>query len=129
MNQWIRIISGVQLAKRQILNDLYVCIIIHTMWIARLIKSEWRFGGERLRYRQNWDNFLGIYKLVIVDTTAAPVMQSAALFLFANYFSRYRMCWQLLCCNSLLTQIREGVAWSWDDYFELFLLRGENESK
>ena len=30
--------------------------------------------------------------LVIVDTTAAPAMQSAALFLFANYYSRYRMC-------------------------------------
>ena len=31
-------------------------------------------------------------QLVIVDTTAAPAMQSAALFLFANYYSRYRMC-------------------------------------
>ena len=34
--------------------------------------------------------FVEIDKLVIVHTTAAPVMQSAALFLFANYHSRYR---------------------------------------
>ena len=40
------------------------------------------------------------------------------------------MCWLLLRCNSLLTQIRKGVAWIRDDYFELFLLcQGENESK
>ena len=44
------------------------------------------------------------------------------LFLFANFYGRYRMCWLFLCCNSLLIQIRKGVAGIWDDYFELFLL-------
>ena len=33
-----------------------------------------------------------IYILVIVHTTAAPARQSAALFLFANYYSGYRTC-------------------------------------
>ena len=76
----------------------------------------------------SWYVTYALIILVIVVTTAAPVMQSVASFLFANFYRRYCMCWLLLCCNSLLTQIRKGVAWIWGDYFELFLLsQGGNE--